>query len=153
MGGRTPCILTSLLMFSLLLLLIWTLRAQSSAPMWVSVIISIHRQMKGRIHLFDTKKYLSDTKTAQRLNQERELQTNLTRKNSQWQTKSKNTSKKKYHPSLSSRLHPRNVGLVQHAKIYHCNRGDPFILTFVDYWTLVEAADLHQEFQPQQLDC
>ena len=33
-------------MFSLLLLLIWTLGAQASAPGWVSVSISIHRQMK-----------------------------------------------------------------------------------------------------------
>ncbi|KAK7797905.1 hypothetical protein U0070_020288 [Myodes glareolus] len=33
-------------MFSLLLLLIRTLEAQSSAPMWVSVSISIHHQMK-----------------------------------------------------------------------------------------------------------
>ena len=36
----------NMLMFSLLLLLIWTLGAQSSAPMWVSVSISIHSQMK-----------------------------------------------------------------------------------------------------------
>ena len=38
--------LTSLLMFSLLMLLIWSLGVQSSAPMCVSVPISIHRQMK-----------------------------------------------------------------------------------------------------------
>ena len=31
----------------------------------------------------------------------------------------KNTSKN--HPSWSSRLHPRDAGLVQHMKIYQCN--------------------------------
>ena len=39
-------ILIFLLMFSLILLLIWTLGAQSSASKWVSVSISIHRQIK-----------------------------------------------------------------------------------------------------------
>ena len=39
-------VLTSLLMFSLFLFFIWTLEAQSSALMWVSVSISIHWQMK-----------------------------------------------------------------------------------------------------------
>ena len=38
--------LTSLLIFSLLLLLNWTLGAKSSAPMWVSVSSPIHGQMK-----------------------------------------------------------------------------------------------------------
>ena len=39
-------ILTSLLIFSLFLLLIWTLGSQSSDPMWVSVSISIHHWVK-----------------------------------------------------------------------------------------------------------
>ena len=39
-------VLISFFMFSLLLLLIWTLGAQSSAPMWVSISIAIHRRMK-----------------------------------------------------------------------------------------------------------
>ena len=39
-------VLTSFFMNALLLLLIWTLEAQFSVPMWVSVSISIYRQMK-----------------------------------------------------------------------------------------------------------
>ena len=37
---------TSLLIFSLLLLFNWTLGAQSGAPMWVSVSISLHHRKK-----------------------------------------------------------------------------------------------------------
>ena len=39
-------VLISFFIFFVLLLLIWTFGAQSGAPMWVSVSISIHRRMK-----------------------------------------------------------------------------------------------------------
>ena len=65
-----------------------------------------------------------DTETTQKLNQERELQTNLTHEHrhkkisiKHWQNESK---KLKIHLPWSSWIHPRHARMVQHMKIYQC---------------------------------
>jgi hypothetical protein len=66
-----------------------------------------------------------DNQTLQRFNKERQLQAsflmniNIKILNKILTTESKHTSKD--HPPRSTRLHPRDTGLVHHMKINQCN--------------------------------